>query len=109
MNLSLSRAAPLSSVRRCTALAVRPARLVRNSRFSVRAEADKSVKSQTPDVDRSKVENIEPGNISNESAEKRADIGKDRPPTPTGITLPKASHTFSTVRSVSLFASHVCR
>ena len=32
-------------------------------------------------IDRSKVENIEPGNISNEAAEMRADIGKDRPPT----------------------------
>lgn len=109
MNLSLSRAAPLSSVRRCTALAIRPARLVRNSRFSVRAEADKSVKAQTPDVDRSKIENIEPGNISNEAAEKRADIGKERPPTPTGITLLKASHRFPTICSVSLFGSLVCR
>lgn len=52
--------------------------------MSIRAEADKSVKSQTPDVDRSKASNIEPGNISNENAEKRADIGKTREPTPTG-------------------------
>jgi len=84
MNLSLSRAAPLSSVRRCNALASRPARVVRNTRMAVRAEADKSVNSQTPNVDRSKTENIEAGNISSENAEKRADIGKTREPTPTG-------------------------
>ncbi|KAL0035380.1 hypothetical protein WJX77_003777 [Trebouxia sp. C0004] len=82
MNLSLGRAAPLSSVRRCNALASRPARLVRNNRMAVRAEADKSVNSQTPNADRSKTENIEAGNISNENAEKRADIGKTREPTP---------------------------
>lgn len=52
--------------------------------MAVRAEADKSVTSQTPNVDRSKTENIEAGNISNENAEKRADIGKTREPTPTG-------------------------
>ena len=52
--------------------------------MSVRAEADKSVKSETPTVDRSKTQNIEPGNISNEGAEKRADIGKTREPTPGG-------------------------
>ena len=32
-------------------------------------------------MDRSNVSNVEPGNISNENAEKRADIGKTRPPT----------------------------
>ena len=32
-------------------------------------------------VDRSKVQNIEPGNISREGAEMRADIGKERAPT----------------------------
>ena len=84
MNLSLSRAAPLSSARRCSALASRPARLVRGNRISIRAEADKSVESQTPSVNRNKTENIEAGNISNENAEKRADIGKTREPTPTG-------------------------
>jgi len=54
--------------------------------MGVRAEADKSVNSQTPNVDRSKTENIEAGNISNENAEKRADIGKTREPTPAGTT-----------------------
>lgn len=52
--------------------------------MSIRAEADKSVESQTPNVNRNKTENIEAGNISNENAEKRADIGKDREPTPAG-------------------------
>ena len=84
MNMSLSRAAPLSSARRCSALASRPARLVRGNRMSVRAETDKSVESKTPDVNRNKPENIEAGNISNENAEKRADIGKNREPTPAG-------------------------
>ena len=52
--------------------------------MSIRAEADKSIKSDTGNVDRSKTQNIEAGNISNENAEKRADIGKTREPTPTG-------------------------
>lgn len=52
--------------------------------MSIRAEADKSVESQTPNVNRNKTENIEAGNISNENAEKRADIGKGREPTPAG-------------------------
>ena len=34
-----------------------------------------------PSVDQSKVENIAAGNISNENAEKRADLGATRPPT----------------------------
>lgn len=34
-----------------------------------------------PKVDQSKVENIAAGNISNENAEKRADLGATRPPT----------------------------
>ncbi|KAL3146202.1 hypothetical protein ABBQ32_002906 [Trebouxia sp. C0010 RCD-2024] len=34
-----------------------------------------------PKVDQSKVQNIAPGNISNQNAEKRADIGATRPPT----------------------------
>lgn len=34
-----------------------------------------------PSVDQSKTQNIAPGNISNENAEKRADIGATRPPT----------------------------
>ena len=34
-----------------------------------------------PKVDQSKVENIAPGNISNQNAEKRADLGAVRPPT----------------------------
>ncbi len=92
MNLSLSRAAPLSSVRRCNALASRPARVARNNRMAVRAEADKSVNSQAPNVDRSKTENIEAGNVSNENAEKRADIGKTREPTPAGMTCLCRSH-----------------
>ena len=50
----------------------------------VRAESDESIKAKTPQVDRSKPENIEAGNISNENAEKRADIGKTREPTPAG-------------------------
>lgn len=63
---------------------------MRSNRMVIRAEADKSVKSQTPSVDRSKPENIEAGNISNENAEKRADIGKDRAPTPTGTAMQPA-------------------
>lgn len=86
MNMSLSRAAPLSSARQCSALASRPARLVRGNRMSIRAEADKSVESQTPNVNRNKTENIEAGNLSNENAEKRADIGKSREPTPAGTS-----------------------
>ena len=54
--------------------------------MSIRAEADKSVESQTPNVNRNKTENIEAGNISNENAEKRADIGKNREPTPAGTS-----------------------
>lgn len=50
----------------------------------IRAEADKSIEAKAPNVDRSKTENIEAGNISNENAEKRADIGKTREPTPSG-------------------------
>ena len=88
MNMSLSRAAPLSSAKRCNALASRPARLVRGNRLSVRAETDKSVESQTPNVNRNKTENIEAGNLSNENAEKRADIGKTREPTPAGKGTP---------------------
>lgn len=34
-----------------------------------------------PTIDQSKPENIQPGNISNENAERRADIGATRPPT----------------------------
>ena len=34
-----------------------------------------------PKVDQSKVQNIAPGNISNQNAEKRADLGATRPPT----------------------------
>lgn len=34
-----------------------------------------------PSVDQSKVQNIAAGNISNENAEKRADLGAVRPPT----------------------------
>ena len=34
-----------------------------------------------PRIDQSKVENIAAGNISNENAEKRADLGATRPPT----------------------------
>ncbi|DBA82125.1 hypothetical protein WJX77_005557 [Trebouxia sp. C0004] len=34
-----------------------------------------------PSIDQSKTENIQPGNISNENAERRADIGATRPPT----------------------------
>lgn len=34
-----------------------------------------------PSVDQSKVKNIAAGNISNENAEKRADLGATRPPT----------------------------
>ena len=34
-----------------------------------------------PKVDQSKVENIAAGNISNENAERRADLGATRPPT----------------------------
>ena len=63
--------------------------------MTVRAEADKSVKSQTPNVNRDKTENIEAGNISNENAEKRADIGKTREPTPTG-TPEISSYMYST-------------
>lgn len=55
--------------------------MVRSNRMTIRAEADKSKKAETPTVDRSKTENIEAGNISNEGAEKRADIGKTREPT----------------------------
>lgn len=65
--------------------------------MSVRAEADKSVNSQTPNVDRSKTENIEAGNISNENAEKRADIGKTREPTPTGTTCVHKRLSFETL------------
>ncbi len=36
---------------------------------------------QEPNIDQSKTENIQPGNISNENAERRADIGATRPPT----------------------------
>ncbi|DBA68307.1 TPA: hypothetical protein ACH3X2_013625 [Trebouxia sp. C0005] len=36
---------------------------------------------QEPNIDQSKTENIQPGNISNENAERRADIGAKRPPT----------------------------
>lgn len=61
---------------------------MRSNRMVIRAEADKSVKSQTPSVDRSNPENIEAGNVSNENAEKRADIGKDRAPSPTGTVYP---------------------
>ncbi|DBB06143.1 hypothetical protein WJX82_003844 [Trebouxia sp. C0006] len=34
-----------------------------------------------PNIDQSKTENIQPGNISSENAERRADIGATRPPT----------------------------
>ena len=34
-----------------------------------------------PVIDQTKPENIVPGNISNENAERRADIGATRPPT----------------------------
>ena len=36
---------------------------------------------EEPNIDQSKTENIQPGNISSENAEKRADIGATRPPT----------------------------
>lgn len=36
---------------------------------------------QEPNIDQSKTENIQPGNISSENAERRADIGATRPPT----------------------------
>ena len=63
----------------------------------IRAETDKSIEAKAPTVDRSKPENIEAGNISNENAERRADIGKERAPTPTG---PKMSGvTYSMVCS----------
>ena len=60
--------------------------------MTVRAETDESIKSKTPTVDRSKTENIEAGNISNENAEKRADIGKTREPTPAGKATDVVEH-----------------
>ena len=84
MNLSATTAVPRTSVRRCNGVfASRPVQL-RCNRMVIRAEADKSIEAKAPNVDRSKTENIEAGNISNENAEKRADIGKTREPTPTG-------------------------
>ena len=84
-NLSLTAAAPRTSLRSCRAVfASRPVLMTRLNRLMIRAEADKSTKSEVPTVDRSKTENIEAGNISNENAEKRADIGKTREPTPAG-------------------------
>ena len=44
-------------------------------------QASRSTRTQDDvKVDRSDISNVEPGNISNEFAEKRADIGKERPP-----------------------------
>ncbi len=42
---------------------------------------------QEPNIDQSKTENIQPGNISSENAERRADIGATRPPTLFGKKL----------------------
>lgn len=44
-----------------------------------------------PSVDQSKTQNIAPGDISNENAERRADIGATRPPTLFGKSFPRAS------------------
>ncbi|KAK9808432.1 hypothetical protein WJX73_004832 [Symbiochloris irregularis] len=67
-------------------LASRPAPLAVTQR-SVRSRAQNErqgnqvvTKDEVINPDQSKVENIEPGNISNENAEARADIGKTRPP-----------------------------
>lgn len=51
-----------------------------------------------PDVDQSKTQNIAPGNISNENAERRADIGATRPPTlfGTSFSWPLFEHNFQT-------------
>ena len=40
-----------------------------------------------PSIDQSKTENIQPGNISSENAERRADIGATRSPTLFGKSL----------------------
>ena len=71
----------------------RGAQVARTQRLAVRAQEDKKPPGEKivgdvdqyekvpTGVDRSDTRNIEAGNISNENAERRADIGKDRIPT----------------------------
>jgi len=56
-------------------------RIAQMGRRSLLVRAEKTDdKTWTENVDRSKIEQVEAGNLSNENAEKRADIGKDRLP-----------------------------
>ena len=48
-----------------------------------------------PGIDQTKIQNVQPGNISSENAERRADIGATRPPTLLGQS-PAASDVSST-------------
>lgn len=60
-----------------------------------------------PKVDQSKVENIAAGNISNENAERRADLGATRPPTLfgklVGSSVSSANAAFDLHRARHLF------
>lgn len=60
-----------------------------------------------PKVDQSKVQNIAPGNISNQNAEKRADIGATRPPTLFGKLTNPVVVVFDSLHSVFLFEADI--
>lgn len=68
-----------------------------------RARANEAIEQiddiKEPVVDQTKSQNIQPGNISNENAERRADIGATRPPTLLGDFLPMffVVHSITTV------------
>lgn len=73
---------------RRSALRVRAAKGARRSVIRHISEGTEQINDvPEPTVDQSKTENIQPGNISNENAEKRADIGATRPPTLFGVFL----------------------
>lgn len=55
-----------------------------------------------PKIDQTKPQNIQPGNISAENAERRADIGATRPPTLFGRSLPASLLCFSVSTGVTL-------
>ncbi len=94
---------------KCSTFSARPAQVQRRSlarraqtarpnRLVVRAEEEKPGEKIVSDVDqyekvptgvdRTDTRNIEAGNISNENAERRADIGKERIPTFPGDCQP---------------------
>ena len=98
MTMAMSMAAPVcapfrAASRPCTLAQSRRAVLVCSRRRATVARAeikqDVDQKMVTPDVDRSDVSQVEAGNLSNENAEKRADIGKSRSPDLFGEALPR--------------------